>query len=113
MPLADFQQPIHLRQLEEWLHSYRPDELFDANGALLPDIAALAPTGHRRMSANPHGNGGALLRPLDLPRFADYAVKLEAPGSLRAEATRVLGTFFARRDEKQPGLEQLSPVRPG
>ncbi|MDO9330007.1 MAG: phosphoketolase family protein [Pseudomonas sp.] len=94
VPLADFQQPIHLRQLEEWLHSYRPDELFDANGALLPDIAALAPTGHRRMSANPHGNGGALLRPLDLPRFADYAVKLEAPGSLRAEATRVLGTFL-------------------
>lgn len=94
VPLADFQQPIHLRQLEEWLHSYRPDELFDANGALLPDIAALAPTGHRRMSANPHGNGGALLRPLDLPRFSDYAVKLEAPGSLRAEATRVLGTFL-------------------
>ncbi|MCP2227348.1 xylulose-5-phosphate/fructose-6-phosphate phosphoketolase [Pseudomonas silensiensis] len=94
VPLADFQQPIHLRQLEEWLHSYRPDELFDANGALLPDIAALAPTGHRRMSAHPHGNGGALLRPLDLPRFADYAVKLEAPGSQRAEATRVLGTFL-------------------
>ncbi|MET0777432.1 MAG: phosphoketolase family protein [Pseudomonas mandelii] len=94
VPLADFQQPIHLRQLEEWLHSYRPDELFDANGALLPDIAALAPTGHRRMSANPHGNGGVLLRPLDLPRFADYAVKFEAPGSLRAEATRVMGTFL-------------------
>jgi xylulose-5-phosphate/fructose-6-phosphate phosphoketolase len=94
VPLADFQQPIHLRQLEEWLNSYRPDELFDANGALRPDIAALAPTGHRRMSANPHGNGGALLRPLDLPRFADYAVKFEAPGSLRAEATRVMGTFL-------------------
>ncbi|AWM92808.1 phosphoketolase [Pseudomonas sp. 31-12] len=94
VPLADFQQPVHLRQLEEWLNSYRPDELFDANGALLPEIAALAPTGHRRMSANPHANGGALLRPLDLPRFADYAVKLEAPGSLRAEATRVMGTFL-------------------
>lgn len=94
VPLADFQQPTHLRQLEEWLNSYRPDELFDADGALLPDIAALAPTGHRRMSANPHANGGALLRPLNLPRFADYAVKLEAPGSLRAEATRVMGTFL-------------------
>ena len=94
VPLADFQQPIHLRQLDEWLNSYRPDELFDANGALLPEIAALAPTGHRRMSANPHANGGLLLRALDLPRFADYAVNLEVPGSLRAEATRVLGRFL-------------------
>ncbi|CAI8978607.1 putative phosphoketolase [Pseudomonas sp. IT-P253] len=94
VPLADFQQPIHLRQLEEWLESYRPDELFDANGTLLPDIAALAPTGHRRMSANPHANGGLLLQPLNLPRFSDYAVKLDGPGSLRAEATRVLGTFL-------------------
>ncbi|MHC8286846.1 phosphoketolase family protein [Pseudomonas sp. XS1P51] len=94
VPLADFQQPLHLRQLEEWLNSYRPAELFDADGALLPEIAALAPTGHRRMSANPHANGGLLLRPLDLPRFTDYAVKLEAPGCLRAEATRVLGGFL-------------------
>lgn len=94
VPLADFQQPVHLRQLEEWLKSYRPDELFDANGTLLPDIAALAPTGHRRMSANPHANGGGLLRALDLPRFSDYAVRLEAPGILRAEATRVMGTFL-------------------
>jgi len=94
VPLADFQQPVHLQQLEEWLNSYRPGELFDANGALLPEIAALAPTGHRRMSANPHANGGGLLRALDLPSFSDYAVKLEVPGSLRAEATRVLGTFL-------------------
>ena len=94
VPLADFQQPIHLRQLEEWLESYRPGELFDANGTLLPEIAALAPTGHRRMSANPHANGGLQLRPLDLPRFSDYAVKFEVPGSLRAEATRVMGSFL-------------------
>ncbi|QQZ39419.1 phosphoketolase family protein [Pseudomonas sp. SK3(2021)] len=94
VPLADFQQPLHLRQLEEWLNSYRPDELFDANGALLPELAALAPTGHRRMSANPHANGGLLLRSLDLPRFADYAVQFAAPGCLRAEATRVLGRFL-------------------
>ena len=94
VPLADFRLPVHLRQLEEWLNSYRPDELFDATGALLPEIAALAPTGHRRMSANLHANGGMLLRALDLPRFADYAVKFEGPGSLRAEATRVLGTFL-------------------
>ena len=94
VPLADFQQPVHLQQLEEWLNSYRPGELFDANGALLPEIAALAPTGHRRMSANPHANGGGVLRALDLPSFSDYAVKLEVPGSLRAEATRVLGTYL-------------------
>jgi xylulose-5-phosphate/fructose-6-phosphate phosphoketolase len=94
VPLADFQQPSHLRQLEEWLNSYRPDELFDAKGALLPEIAALAPTGHRRMSANPHANGGELLQALDLPGFARYAVKFDMPGSVRAEATRVLGRFL-------------------
>jgi xylulose-5-phosphate/fructose-6-phosphate phosphoketolase len=94
VPLADFQQPAHLCQLEEWLNSYRPDELFDADGALLPEIAALAPTGHRRMSANPNANGGVLLRALDLPRFTDYAVPFEVPGSQRAEATRVMGTYL-------------------
>lgn len=94
VPLADLQQPVHLGQLEEWLNSYRPDELFDADGALLPELAALAPTGHRRMSANLHANGGALLRALNLPPFADYAVHFELPGSLRAEATRVMGTFL-------------------
>lgn len=94
VPLADFRQALHLRQLEEWLNSYRPDELFDANGTLLPELAALAPTGQRRMSANPHANGGLLLRPLNLPRFTDYAVKCNAPGTLRAEATRVMGTYL-------------------
>src|SRR3989344_6127328 len=94
VPLADFRQALHLRQLEEWLNSYRPDELFDANGTLLPELAALAPTGQRRMSANPHANGGLLLRPLNLPRFTDYAVKFDAPGTLRAEATRGMGTYL-------------------
>ncbi|WP_046383379.1 phosphoketolase [Pseudomonas veronii] len=94
VPLANFQAPGHVQQLAEWLNSYRPDELFDADGALLPEIAALAPTGHRRMSANPHANGGLVLRTLDLPRFTDYAVALPAPGCLRAEATRVLGSFL-------------------
>ncbi len=94
VPLADFSQPVHLRQLEEWLRSYRPEELFDAQGTLVPEIAALAPTGQRRMSANPHANGGLLLRALDLPRFADYAVPVETPGSVRAEATRVLGKYL-------------------
>jgi xylulose-5-phosphate/fructose-6-phosphate phosphoketolase len=104
VPLCDFQQPPHLLQLEQWLNSYRPQELFDANGALLAEIAALAPTGHRRMGANPHGNGGLLLQPLDLPRFADYAVGLPAPGCLRAEATRVLGGFL--RDVMKNNLQQ-------
>lgn len=94
VPLADFTQPLHLQQLEEWLSRYRPEELFDAQGALMPEIAALAPTGHRRMSANPHANGGVMLRALDLPGFADYAVSVAGPGTLRAEATRVLGGFL-------------------
>ncbi|MCF4998419.1 phosphoketolase [Pseudomonas syringae] len=94
VPLADFQQPVHLQQLEDWLNSYRPRELFNANGSLLPDIAELAPTGHRRMSANPHANGGVLLQPLVLPRFTDYAVSFDCPGSVRAEATRVLGALL-------------------
>ena len=102
VPLADFQQPLHVRQLEDWLSSYRPDELFDDNGALIPEIAALAPTGHRRMSANPHANGG-LVQPLNLPRFTDYAVALSAPGAVRAEATRILGTFLrdVMKDNRQ------------
>ncbi|WP_248802357.1 phosphoketolase [Pseudomonas sp. MWU13-2100] len=94
VPLADLQQPRHLMQLQEWLKSYRPEELFSASGALLPQIAELAPGGHRRMSANPHANGGLLLHPLDIPRFSEYAVKLPAPGALQAEPTRVLGVFL-------------------
>ena len=72
----------HLRQLEEWMRSYRPEELFDASGALLPEIAGLAPADYRRMSDNPHANGGLLLRDLDLPRFQDYAVDVPAPGAV-------------------------------
>lgn len=94
VPLADFRNALHVRQLEDWMNSYRPAELFDDSGALLPELAALAPTGRRRMSANPHGNGGLLLKPLDLPRFTGHGVNLPAPGALRAEATRVLGTYL-------------------
>ncbi|PSS57902.1 phosphoketolase [Pseudomonas sp. BBP2017] len=94
LPLAELDKPQHLLQLQDWLESYRPGELFDTDGALLPDIAALAPTGRRRMSANPHANGGVVLRALDMPCFTDYAVRLDAPGRLRAEATRVLGTYL-------------------
>ena len=79
VPLADVHDnPEHLRQLEEWLQSYRPDELFDANGALVPWLAELPPKGERRMSANPVANGGELLRDLVLPDFRDYAVDVPA-----------------------------------
>lgn len=84
----------HLAQLDQWLRSYRPDELFDENGALRPDLRALAPAGLRRMSANPHANGGLLLRDLNLPAFTDYAVAVDKPATRTAEATRVLGTFL-------------------
>lgn len=94
LPLGDLRKPLHLQQLQQWLESYRPHELFDAQGALLPELAALVPTGRRRMSANPHANGGLLLRALDLPRFSDYSVKMDGPGRVRAEATRVLGSYL-------------------
>ena len=90
--LAD--NPAHLALLEEWLHSYRPEELFDDFGALLPELAALAPKGDRRMGANPHANGGRLLRDLILPDFRKYAVAVKTPGATDGEATRVLGTML-------------------
>jgi xylulose-5-phosphate/fructose-6-phosphate phosphoketolase len=86
--------PSHLRQLEEWMKSYRPEELFDAAGRLAPDVAELAPAGSRRMGANPHANGGKLLKDLKLPDFRGYAVDVPQPGRVEAEATRVLGTFL-------------------
>jgi xylulose-5-phosphate/fructose-6-phosphate phosphoketolase len=84
----------HRKQLEGWMLSYRPEELFDADGRLLPELAALAPEGERRMSANPHANGGALLRDLVLPDFRDYAIEVKKPAVSSSEATRVLGTFL-------------------
>ena len=86
--------PAHLAALEEWLRSYRPEELFDANGALVADLADLAPHGHRRMSDNPHANGGLLLRDLDLPDFREYAVPVSRPGTGATGATAVLGTWL-------------------
>jgi xylulose-5-phosphate/fructose-6-phosphate phosphoketolase len=95
VPLAEVRtNPVHLAQLEAWLQSYRPRELFDERGALRPELAALAPEGARRMSANPHANGGLLLRELELPDFRDYAVEVPAPGATMSEATRVLGVFL-------------------
>jgi xylulose-5-phosphate/fructose-6-phosphate phosphoketolase len=95
VPVSDVRtNPAHLAILDEWLRSYRPEELFDANGALVEELASLPPRAHRRMSANPHANGGTLLRDLTLPDFRDYAVKVEQPGRAIAESTRVLGAFL-------------------
>ncbi len=95
VPLAETRtNPEHRNQLEDWLRSYHPEELFDEQGALRADLRALAPTGTRRMSANPHANGGLLLRDLDIPDFPDYAVTVTKPATETAEATRVLGAFL-------------------
>jgi xylulose-5-phosphate/fructose-6-phosphate phosphoketolase len=95
VPFGDVRgNPERVKMLESWLKSYRPDELFDARGALRPELAALAPAGERRMGANPHANGGLLLRDLRLPDYRRYAVAVDAPGQGDAEATRVLGAFL-------------------
>ena len=95
--------PQHLAMLEEWLKSYKPEELFDASGALIPELSALAPTGEYRMSANPHTNGGLLLRDLVMPDFREYALPMSKPGKEVGEATRVLGKFL--RDVMKANLE--------
>jgi xylulose-5-phosphate/fructose-6-phosphate phosphoketolase len=94
VPIANMEQPGHLALLEQWLRSYRPDELFDDSGRLRPALRALAPQGTRRISANPHANGGALLAGLVLPDVEQFALPLAAPGALRAEATRVQGQYL-------------------
>ncbi len=95
VPMTDVREnKDHLRILEEWMRSYRADELFDEHGRLHPEVAAVAPTAERRMSANPSANGGLLLRDLRLPDFRDYAVGVEAPGVEFVESTRVLGSFL-------------------
>ena len=105
VPLSELREnPDHLRALEDWMKSYRPDQLFDADGGLRPELAALAPRGRRRMGMNPHANGGLLLQPLRLPDFRDYAVKVKPHGRPAAEATRVLGRYL--RDVMRLNLEQ-------
>jgi len=95
VPLTGFaDHPERIKILEEWMRSYRPGELFTFEGALAPEIAALAPEGDRRMSANPHANGGLLLRDLRLPDYREYGVDVPAPGTTKSEATRVLGTYL-------------------
>jgi xylulose-5-phosphate/fructose-6-phosphate phosphoketolase len=94
VPMGDMSHPGHVKILEKWLKSYRPQELFDPAGKLRSELADLAPKGERRMSANPHANGGLLLHDLCMPDFRDYAVKVPKPGAVNCEATRVQGEFI-------------------
>ncbi|WP_295985426.1 phosphoketolase [uncultured Variovorax sp.] len=113
VPLTGFAaEPQHVELLERWMLSYRPQELFDADGALRPEIAAIAPRGDRRMSANPHANGGLLLKDLALPPFRAHAVSVAAPGASDAEATRVAGTFLRevmRASERERNFRVMGP----
>ncbi|MFH1859449.1 MAG: phosphoketolase family protein [bacterium] len=104
VPFADMEKnPAHIKLLEEWMKSYKPEELFDENGRLIPELAKLSPTGMRRMGANPHTNGGILLKDLKMPDYRDYAVEVPAPGKAFSEATRVLGRFL--RDVMKLNME--------
>ena len=104
VPLGQMHEnPDHLKLLEQWMQSYKPEQLFDESGCLRTEIADLAPRGERRMGANLHANGGVLLKSLRLPDFRDYAVEVSYPGSVTAEATRVQGKFI--RDVMNLNLE--------
>lgn len=95
VPITDMEStPGHIRLLEKWMKSYRPEELFDVKGALIPELSELPPKGDRRMSANPHANGGLLLKDLKMPDFREYAFNVPKPGQVAAEATRILGRFL-------------------
>jgi xylulose-5-phosphate/fructose-6-phosphate phosphoketolase len=108
VPMSDVREkPEHLAILDRWLRSYRPDDLFDASGALRADLADLPPHGARRMSANPHSNGGLLLRDLGLPDFRDYAVAVERPATTSSEATKVLGAFLRDIIRRNPETFRL------
>jgi xylulose-5-phosphate/fructose-6-phosphate phosphoketolase len=104
VPMGDMDKASHIEILEQWMRSYRPEELFDAAGTLVPELAELAPRGERRMSANPHANGGLLLKDLRLPDFRAYAVDVTKPGAVTAESTRVQGKYL--RDVMKLNLRQ-------
>jgi xylulose-5-phosphate/fructose-6-phosphate phosphoketolase len=105
-------RPEHIEALERWMLSYRPDELFDADGRLRPDVASLAPAGERRMSANPHANGGMLLRDLRMPEFKAFALDVPEPGGVTAESTRVLGGYLAEVMRLNLGQSNFRVVGP-
>jgi xylulose-5-phosphate/fructose-6-phosphate phosphoketolase len=105
VPVTDLAtKPEHIKILEKWMKSYKPEELFDAGGRFRQELADLAPRGQRRMGANPHSNGGELLRDLRMPDFRSYAVNVPKPGAVRAEATRVMGAFL--RDTMKMNMDR-------
>jgi xylulose-5-phosphate/fructose-6-phosphate phosphoketolase len=106
VPVTDFENPAHLNILEDWMRSYKAEELFDENGTLRPELKELAPKGLRRMGSNPHANGGILLRDLVMPNFREYGVEVHQPGGADGEATRVLGTFL--RDVMKANMESAN-----
>ena len=110
VPMGHMDQPGHLAQLDQWMRSYAPEELFDSNGKLHSELAALAPSGIRRMSANPSANGGAILRDLLLPDFRTYAVSVTRPGATMAESTRVQGQYL--RDVMRLNMDNFRVFSP-
>jgi xylulose-5-phosphate/fructose-6-phosphate phosphoketolase len=111
VPITDVvSNPEHLKLLEQWMLSYRPHDLFDAKGRLIPELKALAPAGHRRISANPHANGGRLRRPLRMPDFRNYHVEVARPGQSAVENTHVLGQFL--RDVMRDNMENFRVFGP-
>ena len=112
VPMGDMDKPEHIRILEQWMKSYRPEELFDADGRLKPELAELAPKGHRRMSDNPHANGGLLLRDLKMPDFRDYAVKVPSPRGNRRRIDPRDGQVSPGHHEAKPGQQKPAPVQP-
>jgi xylulose-5-phosphate/fructose-6-phosphate phosphoketolase len=113
VPISDpSARPEHLKLLEDWLRSYRPEELFDGQGRLVPELAELAPRGERRMGANPHANGGALLRDLRMPDFREYAVEVASPGVRGSGDTHALGRFLrdvVKRNDEQRNFRIFGP----
>ena len=111
VPITDVvSNPAHLKLLEQWMLSYRPHDLFDAKGRLIPELKALAPAGNRRISANPHANGGLLRRPLRMPEFRDYRVEVARPGQSAVENTYVLGQFL--RDVMRDNMDNFRVFGP-
>ncbi len=111
VPMGDMDRPEHIRLLAQWMKSYRPEELFDHTGRLIPELAELTPRGERRMGANPHANGGLLLRDLQMPDFRQYAVAVPQPGAVQAEATRVRQREADARNRAAGGSAR--PCAPG
>ncbi len=111
VPVLDVKtNPEHLKIVEDWLHSYRPEELFDEKGTLIPELRELPPTGHRRMTANPHANGGKLRKPLDMPNFCDYGIGIDSPGTKEASPTATLATFL--RDVMRRNMNSFRVLSP-